>query len=236
MIKNASFQKNTDDMKKFLLVAITSLLTTLSAGAQEVWTGRQFRSFHGDVPVYYGIRIGAAFSHVNSDDKMLDGGSLKAGLNIGGLVGVQITRNAPVYFEAGLSYIQKGGIGYVYSENGNSRSKFKYNLDYIELPFCFKYKYDFNYHMSLQPFLGGYFALGVGGKIRDFGERKAYGSFSDDEYSFRRFDGGLRFGCGFNYDLFYVEIGYEFGLANICHDAFDTSHNGCLQLNVGMNF
>jgi len=227
-------------MKKKLLFMAASLMATLTVSAQspgpEWGTGHQFKSRHGDIPFYYGVRIGPAFSRVTSDDKMLDGGSLKTGLNIGGVFGVLITQSAPVYFEAGLSYIQKGGIGYVYSDNGESRSKFKYNLDYLELPFGFKYKYDFNHHMSLQPFLGGYFALGIGGKIKNFGERKAYGSFSDDEYSFRRFDGGLRFGCGFNYDLFYVEVAYEFGLANICHDAFDTSHNGCLQLSVGMNF
>lgn len=227
-------------MRKLFITSILALTATFTLSAQRAARAEHhYRSFYGDVPVYYGIRIGPAFSHVNSDDPMLDGGSLKTGLNIGGIMGVQVTQTVPVYFEFGLSYIQKGGIGYVpvTGEDGSrSQMKFKYNLDYLELPFGFKYKYDFNEHMSLQPFLGGYFALGIGGKIKNFGERKAYSSFSGEEYSFRRFDGGLRFGCGLNYDLFYVEVAYEFGLANICHDAFDTSHNGCLQLSVGMNF
>jgi len=227
-------------MRKLFITSILALTATFTLSAQRAARAEHhYRSFYGDVPVYYGIRIGPAFSHVNSDDPMLDGGSLKTGLNIGGIMGVQVTQTVPVYFEFGLSYIQKGGIGYVPVENedgSRGQMKFKYNLDYLELPFGFKYKYDFNEHMSLQPFLGGYFALGIGGKIKNFGERKAYSSFSGEEYSFRRFDGGLRFGCGLNYDLFYVEVAYEFGLANICHDAFDTSHNGCLQLSVGMNF
>ena len=57
---------------------------------------------------------------------------------------------------------------------------------------------------------------------------------SDD--GFQRFDGGLRLGCGVGYDLFYVDLTYDIGLSNICHDTFDTSHNGSLSLNFGVNF
>ena len=38
------------------------------------------------------------------------------------------------------------------------------------------------------------------------------------------------------YDLFYVDLTYDIGLSNICHDTFDTSHNGSLSLNFGVNF
>ena len=54
--------------------------------------------------------------------------------------------------------------------------------------------------------------------------------------NFRRGDGGLRLGCGVQYDMFYADLTYDIGLANICHDTFDTSHNGGLQLNFGVNF
>lgn len=43
-------------------------------------------------------------------------------------------------------------------------------------------------------------------------------------------------GCGIGYDMFYADLTYDIGLANICHDTFDTSHNGALMLNVGVNF
>ena len=43
-------------------------------------------------------------------------------------------------------------------------------------------------------------------------------------------------GCGVAYDMFYADLTYDVGLANICHDEFDTSHNGCLTLNFGVNF
>lgn len=87
---------------------------------------------------------------------------------------------------------------------------------------------------TIQPMVGGYFAVGVGGKIKNFEDREAQNSFSDS--NFRRTDAGLRLGCGIGYDMFYADLTYDIGLANICHDTFDTSHNGALMLNVGVNF
>ena len=73
-------------------------------------------------------------------------------------------------------------------------------------------------------------------QLFDFGQREAYSSFWSSPYSFERFDGGLRMGCGLSYDLLYAELGYDLGLANISHDDFDTSHTGALMLTVGLNF
>ncbi len=73
-----------------------------------------------------------------------------------------------------------------------------------------------------------------GGKIKNYGDRVAISSFSSD--CFKRLDGGLRLGCGMAYDLFYADLTYDIGLANICHDEFDSSHNGCLTLSIGVNF
>ena len=42
--------------------------------------------------------------------------------------------------------------------------------------------------------------------------------------------------CGIGYDMFYADLTYDIGLANICHDSFDKSRNGALQLNFGVNF
>ena len=42
--------------------------------------------------------------------------------------------------------------------------------------------------------------------------------------------------CGIGYDMFYADLTYDIGLANICHDSFDKSHNGALQFNFGVNF
>ena len=177
---------------------------------------------------YYGLRLGAAFSTVNSDDRQLDGGNTQTGLNVGAVVGYQLSPSSPVCLETGLFYTEKGGKG------THENKKFTYGLNYLEVPLLLKYEIQTNSPVSIQPFMGGYVAVGVGGKIKDYGDRQAFSSFDDKK--FKRFDGGLRLGLGVQYDVVYAEAAYEFGLANICDDTFDTSHNRCFYLSCGVNF
>ena len=178
--------------------------------------------------IYYGLRIGANFSTVNSDDRYLDGGSFHTGLNVGAVVGFQIAPQTPVYFETGLSYVEKGGVGH------NNGAKFTYGLDYLEVPLVLKCDINVERMLNIQPYVGGYLAAGVGGQIKDFGNRKAYSSF--DNEGFKRFDAGVKVGCGLQYGYLYAEVGYDFGLSNISHDYFDTSHTGSLFTTIGVNF
>ncbi|MBQ9215140.1 MAG: PorT family protein [Prevotella sp.] len=222
-------------MKRIMLILLGTVLM-MPAFAQygtRRYPTRPATSGHFSQPrtysdIYYGLRLGVAFATVNSDDKYLDGGSSKTGLDVGAVVGFQLGYHSPMYFETGLRYIEKGGKGKY------EGAKFTYSLDYLELPLVLKYWYDIDNSFSVQPFLGGYLALGVGGKIKDFGQRQAYSSF--DNEGFQRFDGGIKLGCGVQYDLIYAELGYDIGLANISHDYFDTSHTGSLFLAVGVNF
>lgn len=194
---------------------------------------------YGHNNTYVGLRIGPSFSHVSSDDPMLDGSSWKTGLNVGVAVGTNIAYTSPLYLETGLYYTEKGGDG-----NGRRNGvKFTYDLNYLEIPLLFKYKAPVTTDFSIEPYFGGYFAVGVGGKIKDYENREAYNSFSSNCYdngTFQRCDGGLRFGVGASYRLnrdteLYMEVGYDYGLSNICHDTFDRSKNGALQLNFGIN-
>ena len=153
---------------------------------------------------------------------------MKAGLNAGVVAGFQLGHYSPVYFETGLSYIEKGGEGHY------QNSKFTYGLNYLEVPLLIKGFVDITPNFSIQPFAGGYVAFGVSGKIKDFGQRQAYSSFDDE--GFNRFDGGIRAGCGVQFEFLYGEIGYDFGLANISHDYFETSHTGMLYTTIGVNF
>ena len=137
---------------------------------------------------YFGLRFGLSASSVHSDDQYLNGSGVQSGYNIGGVVGFQLSYFAPVFFETGLSYIEKGGKG---SFGGN---KFTYDLNYLEVPLVLKYRHVVAPTTAIEPFLGGYLSCGVGGQIRDFGDRAANGSFSDN--NFNRFDGGIRIGCG----------------------------------------
>jgi len=220
-------------MKKQILFATVVLCTLVAipASAQRYY-GQQPVPRYGRSYImpntYYGFRLGVMASKVTSDDRYLDGSDTKAGLNVGAVVGVQLTPRAPLYFETGLSYSEKGGKG---NFEGN---KFTYNLNYIELPLVLKYNFYVDRDISVQPFAGGYLACGVGGKIKDFGNREAFNSFND--HNFKRFDGGIRIGCGAQFNLLYLELGYDFGLANVCDDNFETSRNGAFFANIGVNF
>lgn len=231
-------------MKKFFMLALATLMLSVTAVQAQAYrnsryynerTGhldysqRRNDSFFGRGANYYGLRIGPSFSTVNSDDPVLDGGSSQAGLNIGAVVGLSLSAQAPLYLETGLFYNEKGG-----KKKVADGKKMTYDLNYLELPIVVKYAIDVDDYFTVQPFVGGYLACGVGGKIRNYSDRVAESSFS--KKYFQRFDGGLRVGCGVGYDMFYADISYDLGLANICHDEFDRSHNGCLTLNFGVNF
>ena len=224
---------------KRMMIALLSLMLTMPMMAQygrprnygshygrSSYTRPSYRSSFTNS--YVGFRIGGAFSTVNSDDQYLDGGTMRSGLNVGAVAGFQVAPHAPIYFETGLSYIEKGGKG---SYDGR---KFTYNLDYLEVPLLLKYDYRVDRDLSIQPFLGGYVAAGVGGKIKDFGHRQAYSSFDDD--AFQRFDGGIKLGCGVQFNYLYAELGYDIGLSNISRDYFDDAHTGSLFATVGINF
>lgn len=226
-------------MKKELFATALALALAATASAQGYDYGRSGGrpAFFDTKNMYYGLRLGLALGRVGSDDERLDGSSMQAGLNLGGVIGIQLSPSAPVYLEAGLLFAQKGGKGYAYhvdADGKNVKDKFTFDLNYLEVPIVAKYFVELDDGLTLQPFFGGYLALGVGGSVKDYYDHKEYTSFSD-EY-FKRFDGGLRLGCGLQYQVVYVEALYDIGLSNISHDSFRSSHTGCLSFNLGVNF
>jgi hypothetical protein len=227
-------------MKKFLTLAMVALMAALPMMAQRHNYGstpsnrydyershsRWIRNYYGK-DMYFGLRIGPAFSHV-SGDGITYAGSSKTGLHLGGVVGFEITNRAPVFFETGLSYVNKGG-------KGNNLTT---SLSYIEFPLTFKYIYYTDIGLSIHPLFGGYLAVGVDGNIKDYLTKTKVPAFGkDNEYDrFKRFDGGLRIGCGAGFSMFYLDMCYDIGLANISHDDYNSSYNRTFYLNFGVNF
>ena len=176
-------------MKRLAFIMMALLLALMPAAAQNYRDSRYYNSrtdrldyrYNYNSP-YYGFRIGPAFTFVNSDDSRLDGGDWQTGLNVGVVAGIPLTDSAPLYLETGLSYIEKGG-----KKDLPEGKKMTYDLNYLEIPAVLKYKYEVDDHFSIQPQVGGYFAVGVGGKIKNFAEREAESSFKDA--NFRRLDG-----------------------------------------------
>lgn len=212
-------------MKKFASLLLL-IITTLPCMAQY---GRVAGSgFADEHNLYYGIRLGWALGAISSDVQGVEAGTLRSGLHLGGVVGIQLSSEHPVYLESGLSYVEKGGKGDL------KGMKHTYSLKYLLLPVVVKYRYELDDAFSIQPFLGGYLATGIGGKIRNYAELESRSAFSGED--FRRFDGGLRLGCGFEYQIMYAEACFDFGLANISRNDFASSHTRCLYFNLGVNF
>lgn len=219
-------------MKKiiFAVLACIALAMPSQVSAQSYHSSHRVQSngFFEQKNIYYGFRIGGAFASINSE--YLDAGSMKGGLNIGGVVGFGLLDEAPLYIESGLMYSQKGGKGKVGTATAT------YNANYLELPITFKYALPLTDKISVQPMLGMYAALGVGGSIKINETKVTEGTFGKEDYKLKRGDIGLKIGCGGSYDIFYAELYYDLGLANVGHDKFDAAHNGALVVNVGVNF
>ena len=242
-----------DTMKRFFSLALLTLLVTMSLAAQPGRSRASSRHHRGGMghryerfetsshhtPLrwrwhndnnYYGFRLGLNGAHVRSDAVSLDGNQFKAGLNVGVVAGFGLSYTTPLYFETGLYYSQKGGE----SDNGSKGSKFTYDLNYLEVPLLLKYRHYVSRDVTIEPFAGAFVAAGVGGNIKNYGAREAFSSY-DDGY-FRRMDAGIKLGCGIGFNVGYLDLSYDIGLANVGQDTFDNSHTGCLTINIGVNF
>lgn len=241
-------------MKRVISILILSSLVSLSLSAQpsrvakplprsQTRYGRQYdrtspgryrggRYSQGYFAEYYfGLAAGLTVSSIHSNSSALDGHSAQTGAFIGVTGGYQIMPYVPLYLESGLLFVEKGGK----SSFGNS--DFTYDLNYLELPVVARYKIFLLNGCTVQPFFGFYLAEGVGGKIRNYQDRVAYGSFGNTyPDNFRRFDSGLRLGCSLNFMFLHVQAAYDAGLVNIGQDDFDDTRNGCFMLSFGFNF
>lgn len=212
-------------MKK-LITLLFSVLLTIPSAAQIYKEYEENRYNRDGREHYYGLRLGLNVASIGSGDVTLDADAY-SGLYLGGVFGLQLAHQAPVWLEVGLGYSEKGGAGR--TANGE---RIKYRLSYLQMPIVCKYNIAIS-DFFLQPFLGGYLALGIWGQTKDYTPpRQSYSSYD----IFQRFDGGLRLGCGIEYSMLYAEVGFEFGLANINRDDFDSAHNRCFFISAGVNF
>jgi hypothetical protein len=213
-------------MKKLTTLLLLLALAVPTIAQHPFANDRERRQYyHTERENYFGIRFGFQVAALNSDLVDMDFNA-RTGLSVGGVYGLQLAAGTPIWLEVGAFYSEKGGRR---SERGGD---IKCRLNYLEFPIVFKYAFDVYDDLYLQPFIGGYLALGVDGKIKDYSSRSSYSAYD----RVNRPDAGLRVGCGIQYQLFYAELGFDFGLANISKDEFDTSHTQSFFLNAGVNF
>lgn len=244
-------------MKKNIILGILACLLSLQGFAQnpnqmpkkaqridlsERWGNYERRQ-------YFGIRFGMNVSQVMFYGPDVDNSS-RLGLNGGIVAGFMLAKTAPIFLETGLLYQGKGA--YI---NGGKKNEITIRQHFLEIPILFKYKIQTNVdNLKIQPFLGGFIAIGLGGETRFYhadpqfypvDERGRYkrGTFSDG--AFRAFDAGLKMGCGMSYRNLYVELSYTIGIMNAAQkefndfgfDNFDNSiHNGNFAITLGLDF
>lgn len=246
-------------LTKVAILALTMTCTSISVNAQNYRRGdykhrgasstvssiahsfgggyKDYRYHDGN---YTGIRLGA-----NSASLLFDGtGGINknsfTGMNFGFVNGFRMAPYVPLYLESGILYTHKGVKG---SKNGE---QLKVSMHYFEVPLVFKYKIyldDGLNNISLQPFFGGYASLGFAGKTKDFSSYTSSNTFGKN--AFGNFDGGLRVGCGFEFENLYLEVAYDRGLANVARDNFhhlgydnfnDQINTSTLSATIGFNF
>lgn len=233
-------------MKRRLITIIATyicMMLVLPAAGRAQNTGERIersRWFDYNRSLYYGVRLGVNapqlfFRHMGSIER-----SSKAGLGVGLVIGRQLGQGVPLFFESGLLYNEKN----VKAEATRETQPVTFGLRYLEIPLAFKYKIKTGFDdFSVQPFFGGFIACGVGGKMKLYDERIKVNSFSASRL--RRFDAGLRLGCGVAFQNFYFEFSYDIGLCDIAgkecslykYDDFDSSiRTGCFSATVGIDF
>lgn len=178
-----------------------------------------------DTERYYGLRLGMNVASTSSESNTFDTNP-RTGLVIGFAYGMQLSKYHPLWLEASLLYSEKGG------KTHQDGDKVTYRLGYLQLPIVAKYGINMDDDLYLQPFFGGYLSVGITGKMKNYGTRESESVFDN----MKRFDGGLRAGCGLEYKMMYVEVGYDLGLANIAKDEFDNTKTRCFFVNLGINF
>ena len=228
-------------MKKFFLSIVAALLA--------VPTFAQFTSGGFTISennTYYGIRIGMAMSNFGGD--YVDMNS-KTGLTLGGVIGIRLSDSAPVFLESGLYY----------SGHGAKKDKEFINYNNLEIPLLIKYGFQANDEIAVLPFFGPVFSYAVSGKTKqlvydkvgngDYAvkqpqEYEKVGTFDEKKVrigngelgGMKRANMGLKLGCGVEYSNLYAELGYQFGITNVCKNDDYTARNNALFINVGVNF
>lgn len=221
-------------MKK-LLMSIVAVLFAANSFAQYSSGGFSLN----ESTVYYGARIGMTASSISGDDFYVSGG--KVGLTLGAVLGLRLSEATPIFLESGLYYTERGA---------QKNSKNKASLTYFELPILLKYGIQVSNDIAVLPYLGPYFSFGFAGKTKFEGPVPSLqgekddaglpfvGPYNDGSYAdyFNHLDMGIKLGCGFEYKMIYVELGYQIGLANIAKAEDASLHGNAFFANLGVNF
>lgn len=176
--------------------------------------------------LYYGVRLGMTVSSISGD---IDDLGSKVGLTLAGIVGLRASNTAPVFLESGLYY----------TERGAKKGKVSLSYNNLEIPFVVKYGLKVSDDIAILPFLGPYFSYAISGKYKstEKGAEFDFGAFDEKKWAgLKRANMGIKLGCGAEYNNLYLELGYQFGITDICKDDDISARSNALLINFGVNF
>jgi hypothetical protein len=198
-------------MKKVykLILIISLLFIGINASAQ-----------YGS-PLRFGVKAGLNLNSASMDIKNVAIKNLKIGYDVG--LTAEYQMSDLFYLQSGAYFTTKGAV--LKSEKASSdikNWKNSVNLQYVQVPLLASFKLEMVTDTKLFVNMGPYFAYGIGGKTivkNDYTDadtpstKDEYNSF-DDSY-FKKFDFGLMYGAGIEFEKFVYGIQFEFGLLNI---------------------
>jgi opacity protein-like surface antigen len=205
-------------MKKFFYLLIALALSTGNAMA--------FENEPEEGLSWMGI-FGMNISRLQNTDY-----SAKAGATLGIRADYMLPKAHGTYLTAGIDWSMKGGKASdnIFNLAEEPVGSSKYVLHYIEVPIRVGFRYNVLENLGIYGELGPYFAVGVGGshgasigldgqEAREAEEELSFNAFKnydDLTLSFQRWDAGIGFRIGAEYEQHYnVMIGAEWGLADI---------------------
>lgn len=181
--------------------------------------------------LYYGVRIGMTGATLSGDAAEVKDLGSKVGLTLAGIIGLHISKTAPVFLESGLYY----------TERGAKKDKFSVSYNNLEIPVLVKYGLKATDEIALLPFVGPVFSYAISGKYKysDGGTSVEVGAFDEKKWpngnALKRANMGFKLGCGAEYNNLYLEAGYQFGITDISKGD-DGIHSNALFVNFGVNF
>lgn len=187
-----------------------------------------------------GLRAGLNLSNANETIDYLDG---KIGPKLGyqGGVTVEYQLYKRLCLQSGILVTAKGtkhrGTDlWIGGSNAPTTTWVRTtNLVYAQAPLRIAYKFPVASQIDIFVNAGGYYALGIAGKVVWKGKTNReeipdkttkFDSFGDERESFSKTDAGLGFGVGATYRRFSLGLDYEQGLVDIgaLKDAATTNH------------
>lgn len=149
----------------------------------------------------------------------------RAGQQSGGEI--LLSGRLPFYLETGLAFTSRGG----------KFGEISVRPSYLQIPVLINYHFNIRDIVTIQPFAGLYYGLGIGGKFKDKESGAKIDAFSD-EGGLKRSDLGVRLGAGVVWQQFYFGLGYDIGCLNVAKETGGEGslRNSCFTLSVGYNF